>query len=78
MERIRTSHWIPAPPEKVWAVLADFGRDAGPVEAGLVAHGVVPRPMGGYGLPTCLRFTVGTRDENRRLLQALDASGPAA
>ena len=53
-------------------LLVDFGRDAAPVEAGLVARGVVPRPMGGYGLPTCLRLMVGTRDENRRLLQALD------
>lgn len=53
-------------------LLVDFGRDAAPVEAGLVARGVVPRPMAGYGLPTCLRITVGTRDENRRFLQALD------
>ena len=34
--------------------------------------GVVLRPMGGYGLGHCLRITVGTRDENRRFLQALD------
>jgi histidinol-phosphate aminotransferase len=53
-------------------LLVDFGGDAAPVEAGLVARGVVPRPMAGYGLPTCLRLTVGDRDENRRLLQALD------
>ena len=53
-------------------LLVDFGRDAVSVEAGLVARGVVPRPMAGYGLPTCLRITVGTRDENRRFLQALD------
>ena len=59
-------------PSQTNFVLVDFGRDAAPVEAGLVARGVVPRPMGGYGLPTCLRLTVGTRDENRRLLQALD------
>lgn len=59
-------------PSQTNFLLVDFGRDAGPVEAGLVARGVVPRPMGGYGLPTCLRLTVGTRDENRRLLQALD------
>jgi len=52
--------------------LVDFGRDASAIASGLVARGVVPRPMAGYGLPTCLRLTVGTRDENRRLLQALD------
>ena len=59
-------------PSQTNFLLVDFGRDAGPVEAGLVALGVVPRPMAGYGLPTCLRLTVGVRDENRRLLQALD------
>jgi histidinol-phosphate aminotransferase len=64
---------IAVPPSQTNFLLADFSRDAAPVEAGLVAQGVVPRPMGGYGLPTCLRLTVGNRDENRRLLQALDA-----
>ncbi len=59
-------------PSQTNFLLVDFGRDAAPIEVGLVARGVVPRPMGGYGLPTCLRITVGTRDENRRFLQALD------
>lgn len=59
-------------PSQTNFLLVDFGREAAPIEAGLVARGVVPRPMAGYGLPTCLRLTVGTRDENRRLLQALD------
>jgi len=53
-------------------LLADFGRDAAPVEAALIAHGIVLRPMGGYGLPTCLRITVGNASENARLLQVLD------
>lgn len=59
-------------PSQTNFVLVDFGVDAAPVAAGLVARGVVPRPMAGYGLPTCLRITVGTRDENRAFLQALD------
>ena len=53
-------------------VLVDFNRDAAPIEAALVQREVVPRPMAGYGLPTCLRITVGNRSENRRLLQVLD------
>lgn len=53
-------------------VLVDFGREATPIESALVQRGIVLRPMAGYGLPTCLRITVGNRDENRRLLQALD------
>lgn len=28
MKQIRTSHWLDAPPERVWAVLADFDRYA--------------------------------------------------
>ena len=59
-------------PSQTNFLLVDFGRDASAIEAGLVGRGVVPRPMGGYGLPTCLRMTVGNRDENRRFLQALD------
>jgi histidinol-phosphate aminotransferase len=55
-------------------LLVDFDREASSIESALVARGVVPRPMAGYGLPTCLRITVGNADENRRLLQALDES----
>ena len=59
-------------PSQTNFLLVDFGENATGVEQGLVARGVVPRPMAGYGLPTCLRITVGTREENRRFLQALD------
>jgi len=61
-------------PSQTNFVLVDFGRGAAPVEAALVARGIVPRPMAGYGLPNCLRITVGTRVDNARLLQALDES----
>ncbi len=53
-------------------LLVDFGQEATSIEAALLAEGVVLRPMGGYGLPSCLRITVGTADENGRLLSALD------
>ena len=43
------------------------------LDAALIDAGVVLRPMGGYGLGHCLRITVGNADENRRLLDALDA-----
>jgi histidinol-phosphate aminotransferase len=52
-------------------LLVDFGREAAPIEAALLARAVVVRPMGGYGLPTCLRVTVGTAAENARLLAAM-------
>ena len=53
-------------------LLVDFGRDAAQIESALVQRGIVTRPMVGYGLPNCLRITVGNRDENRRLLEMLD------
>lgn len=55
-------------------LLVDFARPAAAIEAALVASGVVPRPMAGYGLPECLRLTVGRRDDSQALLAALDAA----
>lgn len=60
-------------PSQTNFVLVRFGADTVRIEAELAARGVVLRPMGGYGLPECLRITVGDADENRRLLAALDA-----
>lgn len=59
-------------PSQTNFLLVEFGEDAGALEAKLVARGIVLRPMAGYGLGGCLRITVGTEAENRRLLQALD------
>ncbi|MDA3913108.1 histidinol-phosphate transaminase [Oleiagrimonas sp.] len=44
---------------------------ADPIEHHLIERGVVVRPMGGYGLPGTLRISIGTADENQRLLEAL-------
>lgn len=60
-------------PSQTNFVLVRFGPETVRIEAELTARGVVLRPMGGYGLPECLRITVGNADENRRLLEALDA-----
>jgi histidinol-phosphate aminotransferase len=54
-------------------LLVEFGERTQAIEAALLAQGVVVRPMSGYGLPGCLRITVGEAGENRRLLAALDA-----
>ncbi len=58
-------------PSQTNFLLIDFARDAREVEAQLFSHAVVVRPMAGYGLPTCLRISVGTRGESERLLEAL-------
>lgn len=59
-------------PSQTNFLLVDFGHEAAPLETKLVGRGVVLRPMVGYGLASCLRVTVGTRQENQRLLAALD------
>ena len=59
-------------PSQTNFLLVEFGAQTSRLEAALVARGVILRPMGGYGLGDCLRITVGTVDENARLLAALD------
>lgn len=58
-------------PSKGNFVLVDCARPAGPVNEALLRQGVIVRPVGGYGLPTQLRITIGTAQENARLLDAL-------
>lgn len=60
-------------PSQTNFLLVEFGSDSARIEHALLERGVVLRPMAGYGLPECLRISVGTPDENRRLLLALDA-----
>ena len=61
-------------------VLADFGTAsrADAADAHLRARGLIVRRVGGYGLPTCLRITIGLADENDALIEALTAFGPTA
>ena len=61
-------------PSQTNFVLVDFARDAAPIERALFEHGVIARPMGGYGLHECLRISVGKRYENERLLAAIEAA----
>ena len=39
--------------------------------AWLNEKGIIVRPVGGYGLPECLRITVGTDDQNRAVIDAM-------
>lgn len=52
-------------------VLVDFERPAKPIEDALLKRGVIVRPMGGYGLPHCLRITVGLPEETDEFLATL-------
>ena len=58
-------------PSQTNFVLVDFGRHADAIEQHLLQHSIAPRPMAGYGLPNCLRITIGNEMENQRLIHAL-------
>ncbi len=58
-------------PSQTNFVLVDLGRDAAPFEKHLFDRGVIVRPMGGYGLGESVRISIGSREENQRLLDAL-------
>jgi histidinol-phosphate aminotransferase len=55
----------------------DPKKTAAQADAFLHARGVIVRPVGGYGLADCLRITVGTEEQNRALLDALQAFADA-
>ena len=52
-------------------VLVDVGRDAGEVYTAMLERGVIVRPMQAWGLPTCLRISVGTSEQTERAMETL-------
>ncbi len=52
-------------------VCVDMGRNGREVFQALLPKGVILRPVDNYGLPNCLRITVGTERENAVCLKAL-------
>ena len=49
----------------------DGKRSAAAANDYLNSKGIIVRPVGGYGLPDCLRITIGTEDQNRAVIDAL-------
>ena len=52
-------------------ILFDVGRPATEVYEAMLRRGVLLRPCGSFGLPACLRVTIGTPEENGRFAAAL-------
>lgn len=52
-------------------ILVDLKTDGRDVYEKLLEKGVIVRPMEGYGLPTCIRVTIGKPEENRKFIAAL-------
>ena len=61
--------WIPS---RGNFIAVDFARDAAPINQALLQAGVIVRPVAGYGMPTFLRVSIGTEQENARFLEALE------
>jgi len=49
------------------------GKDAVSADEFLKSHGVILRRVAAYGLPSCLRMTIGTEDDNRKVIAALSS-----
>lgn len=49
----------------------DVGGPAKPVFDALLREGVIVRPVANYGMPDHLRISIGTREQNQRLVTAL-------
>jgi histidinol-phosphate aminotransferase len=64
---------IPVTPSETNFVLADFRTPARAeaADAHLRSRGLIVRRVAGYGLPHCLRITIGTTEENDLLASAL-------
>lgn len=66
---------LPVTPSVANFILIHFSNDAGrtakDADAFLKSKGIILRMVGSYGLGHCLRMTVGTEDENRRVVSAL-------
>lgn len=53
-------------------IMVDMGRPAQPIFETLLKHGVIVRSGQALGMPSCLRITIGSRQQNERVVQLLD------
>src|SRR2546422_597145 len=66
-------------PSRANFILVDVGRSASDIYQRLLKEGVIVRPMTPFGMESALRVTVGTPQENGRLVKALKTGlGPRA
>jgi histidinol-phosphate aminotransferase len=62
---------VPSEANFVMAVLPDAG-SANELVDGLLRLGVIIRPLGAFGLPQCVRISIGTDEENQICMEAID------
>jgi histidinol-phosphate aminotransferase len=54
-----------------YVLLTDLRHDVEVINQALLQRGVIIRPSAPFGMPQAIRITVGTREENERLVEAL-------
>ncbi len=59
-------------PSKGNFILVDFGQDAMPIYQQMLELGVITRPVANYGLPNCLRITIGNEIEMKRMIDVME------
>lgn len=64
-------------PSQANFIFVSFGENAGTIYEALLNEGIIVRNAAGFGRPDALRISVGTADQNDRLLEAMAAIGPA-
>jgi histidinol-phosphate aminotransferase len=55
-----------------FVLLVELGRDVQALWEALARRGLVVTPTQGYGVPDALRISIGTREEDERLVEALE------
>lgn len=58
-------------PSQANFVLVDLGRDSRPLYDYILRRGLITRPTHTFGLPTCLRVSIGTAEQNERFFELL-------
>jgi len=53
-------------------IFMDLGKPSRDVDAAMLSEGVIIRPMAGWGFPSMIRVSIGTREQNEKFLKALD------
>jgi histidinol-phosphate aminotransferase len=59
-------------PSETNFILVHLGRDGSEVMSQMLREGVIVRPMAGYEFPSSVRVTVGTLEQNKRLISSLE------
>lgn len=59
-------------PSQANFILIDLGQPAGPIYEKLLHKGFITRPVNNYGLPNCLRVSIGTEKQILGFIKALE------